>query len=162
MRSERGFTLLEILIVIGLIGILGAIAIPSLSEANARNAVWTASEAIGSQIRQARLKAVTRNTPFRVVFNCPAANQYRVLIVDGTIDDADRCDQTLEHDSGVYVMPDRISFGDVPALQVSGRGQYSLPGGVGTLPLTIVVQFADTHSRSLTVSVTGQISFETY
>ena len=82
----------------GLIGVISAISIPYLSGSTSRNAVWTTSEQIGSQIRQARLKAVTRNTRFRVRFNCPAAGQYRVLAVQGNalLDDAaDRCSQTL-------------------------------------------------------------------
>src|SRR5687767_15782672 len=87
MQSSRGFSLLELLIVVGLIGVLGAMALPVLFDSSNRNAVWTASEQVGSQVRQARLKAVTRNTPFRVVFNCPANRQYRVLIVDGNIND---------------------------------------------------------------------------
>ena len=162
MRSHRGFTLIELLIVLAMIGIISAIAIPTLSSSTERNGVWTASEQIGTQLRQARLKAITRNTPFRVVFDCPAVNQYRVLVVDDTIDDFDRCDQTLEHDSGVYTLPPNVSYtAGLPALQVNGRGLYSVIG-LGDLPLTITVQYSDTHSRSLTVSITGQISFETF
>jgi prepilin-type N-terminal cleavage/methylation domain-containing protein len=162
MRSDRGFTLIELLIVLAMIGIISAIAIPTLSSSTERNAVWTASEQIGSQVRQARLKAVTRNTPFRVVFDCPVVGQYRVLIVDGTIDDAGRCDQTIEHDSGVYTMPANVGFDSgLPALEVNGRGQYSVIG-VGALPLTITVQYGSTHARALTVSVTGQIGFENF
>ena len=162
MRSESGFTLFELLVVVALIAILSAIAIPTMSSSTERNAVWTASEQLGSQVRQARLKAITRNTPFRIVFDCPAAGQYRVLIVDGTIDDDDRCDQTLEHDSGAYTMPLNVTYtADLPALQVNGRGQYSLIGG-GVLPLRITVQYGTTHSRDLTISATGQISFEDF
>lgn len=165
MQSSRGFTLFELLIVVALIGILGAIGLPALTESTNRNAVWTASEQIGSQIRQARLKAITRNQRFRVDFDCPAVGQYRVLAVqeDPAIDDAaDRCSQTYEHDSGVFTMPMNVSFGaDLPTLEVTGRGIYSIVG-VGVLPYTITVQYGASHARDLTVSLTGQINFETF
>ena len=154
--------MIELLVALALIGILAAIAIPNLSESTNRNAVWTASEQIGSQIRQARLKAITRNTPFRVVFDCPADNQFRVLFVDGTIDDPDRCDNTLTGDTGIFVVPALVSFNDgLPTLEVNGRGMFSLIGA-GALPLTITVQYSTTHSRDLTVSATGQITFESF
>ena len=161
MQSSRGFTLIELLITIGMIGVLAAMSLPVLFDSSNRNAVWTASEQVASQVRQARLKAITRNTSFRVVFNCPANRQYRVLVVDGTINDADRCSQTINHDSGVYTLPNNIDFGAVPTLEVNGRGQYSLPGG-GVMPLTIVMQHANNNARTFTVSITGQISFAAF
>lgn len=166
MRSDRGFTLIEVMVVVALIGILAAIGLPVLTESTNRNAVWTASEQIGSQVRQARLKAITRNQPFRVTFDCPAVGQYRVLAFqdDPLIDDAaDRCSQTYEHDSGIYTMPVNVSFGAVPTLHVNGRGIYSIVGDPSPMPdTTITVQFGSTHSRDLTVSSTGQITFETF
>lgn len=162
MRSDRGYSMIELLITVALIAIVSAIAVPVFMESSARNAVWTASETIGAQIRQARLKAISQNSSFQVRFDCPAADQFRILIVDGTIDDGDRCDTTLEFDSGVFVMPPIVSFnsegGAVPSLQVSGRGIFTSPGAI---PLTITVTNGD-RSRSLTVSTTGQITFEDF
>ena len=161
MQSNRGFSLIEMLVVVGLVAVLGAAALPVMFDANNRNAVWTASEQIGSQVRQARLKAITRNTPFQVRFNCPAVGQYRVLVVDGNINDVDRCTQYRTHDSGVYVIPAQVSFGNPSTLQVNGRGQYSIVG-IGALPLTVTVQHNNGHARNFTISATGQIAFETF
>jgi prepilin-type N-terminal cleavage/methylation domain-containing protein len=162
MRSASGFTLFELLVVMALITILSAIAIPTLMSGTERNDVWTASERIGSQIRQARLKAISRNMSFRVRFDCPAAGQFRVLAVTGTALDiaGDRCDQTVDYDSGIYTMPPNTSYGDdPPLLTVNSRGIYSSDKGI---PSTITVSHGNGSSRSLTMSATGQISFESY
>jgi prepilin-type N-terminal cleavage/methylation domain-containing protein len=164
MRSNRGFTLIELLVTMALIGIMAAIAIPSLSGSTARNQVWTASEQIGSQIRQARLKAISRNMSFKVRFDCPSAGQFRVLVVTGvaaTDNATTRCSTTLPYDSGVFVMPQRTSYGSTPPLlTVNSRGVYASTGGI---PTTITVSStAGAASRSLTMSATGQISFATY
>ena len=156
--------MIELLIVVGMIGVLGAMGLPVLMEANNRNAVWTAGEQVASQVRQARLKAITRNSTYRVRFNCPGNRQFRVLQVVGNalIDDAaNRCTTYMPLDSGIYTLPNNVDFGAVPTLQVNGRGQYSLPGG-GAMPLTINVRYGNTHTRTFTVSITGQINFATF
>ena len=91
--SARGFTLIELMITMALIGILAAIGLPVMSSSIERNRVWTGSELVGSQIRQARLKAISRNQRFRVRFDCPVAGQLRVLVVTG---DDDRVVPTAE------------------------------------------------------------------
>ena len=116
-----------------LIAILTAVAIPTLQESTKRNAIWTASETIGTQIRQARLKAISRNRSFRIRFDCPAAQQFRVLEVTGnsTIDNAtDRCSLYQTHDSGVYAMPSNVTYGTPPVLTVNSRDVFSSTGFV--------------------------------
>jgi prepilin-type N-terminal cleavage/methylation domain-containing protein len=163
MRSAQGFSLVELLMVLVLIGIISAAAIPGLMESSRRNSVWTASETIGTQIRQARLKAISRNKSFRIRFDCPSARQFRVLVVTGnaTIDNAtNRCSTQQTHDSGVYVMPNRVTYGTPPVLTVNSRGVFSVSSG--SIPATITVTYDNYSSRALTVSATGQINFGVY
>jgi type II secretory pathway pseudopilin PulG len=155
----------ELLVVMALITIISGMAIATTTGSTARNSVWTASEQIGSQIRQARLKAISRNTRFRIRFDCPAAGQYRVLQVTGDVgidNAADRCDDYQQYDSGVYTMPPRVSYGDdPPLLEVNSRGVFSSDSGIPTV-ITVTYSGSNTTSRSLSMSATGQISFETY
>jgi len=161
VRSERGYTLIEILVVMGLIGVASAMAVPVFIESNARNRLWTASEQIGGAIRQTRLKAISQNTSYRVAFDCPSTGNVRTLILTGdpaVDDDDDRCGQTLDGDSAAIEMPLSVTYdhGSATALQVSGRGIYTALGA--SIPLTISVQYGSA-TRTLAVSATGQITF---
>ena len=163
MRSERGYTLFEVLIVIGLIGIVSAISVPVFMESNARNALWTGAEQVGATIRSARFKAISQNTPHRVVFNCPNANELRTIAFqnDPDIDDLDtatRCGQTHPGDSGIIELPGGVVYDadDATFLEVSGRGIFTAEDAA--IPLTMTF----THGgavRTLTVSATGQVTF---
>ena len=161
MRSERGYTLIEVLITLGLIGVVTAISVPVFMESNARSKLWIGSERLGAAIRQTRLKAISQNATYRVAFDCPSAGQLRGLIMTGdpdVDDDAARCSQTLEGDTGTIDMPESITFDpdDATALQVTGRGVFTALGD--SIPLTISVNYGSTV-RTLTVSATGQITF---
>lgn len=163
MATNRGFTLIEVLVSLGFIAVVTAVALPVMNEAVIRNGVWTATEQMGTQIRQARLRAISHNTPFRVKFNCPSSNQYRVLVVTGNpvIDNAvGRCSSTFLYDSAPTQMPANVSFGTLPTLEVNGRGIFTAIGGA--IPATINVSWGSSTARSFTVSATGQIAFETY
>jgi Tfp pilus assembly protein FimT len=153
--------MVELLITLGLIGVVSAISVPVFMESNARSALWSGSEQIGASVRSARLKAISQNTTYRVAFNCPAANELRNLIMTGdpaVDDDPGRCSQTVDGDSGIVQLPVGVAYdvADTTSLQVTGRGIFSANGG--GIPLTITVTHG-TATRTLTVSGTGQITF---
>jgi prepilin-type N-terminal cleavage/methylation domain-containing protein len=66
LRS-RGFTLLEIMIVIAIIGIVAAMAAWSAQSIGARNVVQNAGSEIGAAIQAARARAESRGTDVYVV-----------------------------------------------------------------------------------------------
>lgn len=164
MRSERGYTMFEILIVVALIGIVTAISVPVFMESNRRSDLWSGAEQIGATVRSARLKAISQNTGYRVVFNCPGANELRSLVITGDagVDDVDelpaRCGDTYDGDSGIIQLPVGVAYDvdDTTALEVTGRGIFSALGGA--IP-TIITVTSGSAIRRLTVSGTGQITF---
>ena len=161
MGNNRGFTLVELIVTAGLIGVVAAIAIPAMNNAVDRNKVITSAELLASQIREARLSAITHNRPFRVMFNCPAAGAFRMLEFTGnpSVDDAgDRCTTHLQNDGPPVYLPDSVDFGGwVPKdLQVSARGLVTGVSG-GTLPFVYEVTYGS-YRRNVSVSAQGRIT----
>ncbi|MCC7177232.1 MAG: prepilin-type N-terminal cleavage/methylation domain-containing protein [Acidobacteria bacterium] len=160
MRGDRGFTFLELLVVTLVIGISLAIAIPAMNNALDRNKVFTSSELVAAQIREARLAAITRNSTFRVRFDCFGGTAVRMVIVTGnpTVDNAsDRCTQQVPNDGPPIYLPPNVSFGaggPPPALEINGRGQVSAVAG--TMPQTLSVSYGD-FTRTLVVTEAGRV-----
>ena len=67
MRTRRGFTLLEVAIVIVLMGVIGGYAAPKLFQARMRASTRSAAEAVVSQVARTRVIASRRRIATRVV-----------------------------------------------------------------------------------------------
>ena len=164
--QSRGFSLVELLITVALIGIMAAMSIPVLSGARRRAAVYSAQRDVAAQIRTARFSAVTGNKVMQVRFNCPSTGQYRVIEVTGntTIDnDTARCSYpwpdfdstTLPNSDGpVVLLPEGVSFGSTQNLSIDTRGQISPLTGAS--PATIQVTDGATTSQ-VTAATSGRI-----
>jgi len=143
-RSD-GYSLVEIMIVVGLVAVFAAMTAPVMSGAMRRYSLITASQQVVSTIRAARYQAVGKNIILRVRFNSPAARQYRVV---------DAAEVTV---GSVNFLPDGASFG-----AISGDVEISTAGRVtalaGALPATIVVTNGDNaQNRTITVSASGRV-----
>ena len=175
MRDAAGFTLPEILVVMGVAAILAVMAAPVITGAMRGYALKTSVDAVGAAIRGARYSAVSTNRTVRVRFNCPAANQLRVVEVVGTAVDAaaNRCsDATYPYpdpdpaaapdiDGPVVVLPPGSRFGAVQDLEIDRTGRVTRLTGCPTCvsaaaPASVTVG-TPYETRTITVTSNGQV-----
>lgn len=122
MRARgRGFTLVELLVVLLVLSILMAVAAPSLSALRERMAALQAFHALTAGLAQARLAAVARGRPVTI---CPSA-------------DGRTCRGDLVWDAGwlVYIDPTRspqpVRDEDVLWTESLAPGPVAIRGTVG-------------------------------
>ncbi len=80
---RQGFTLVEMLIVVTIVGILASVVIPSLSSASGAVALEATARSLAADIRGARQSAVQYNASFAVTFDL-ASNSYQTNPVSGS------------------------------------------------------------------------------
>lgn len=81
-REERGFTLLEILTVVGIIGVLAAFAIPNVITYLRVYQTRGAAQEVAGEITRARLQAIGKNVNQGVLFVVLSSTTYRVVVED--------------------------------------------------------------------------------
>jgi type II secretory pathway pseudopilin PulG len=140
-----GFSLVELLIVAGLVVVLAGVTVPSITAGMRLYSLISASQQVVSTIRSARQQAVGRNAILRVRFHHPAVGQYQVLdAADAAVGD-------------VQFLPDGANFGVVSGdiqIATSGRMTNLAANPTGA---TIVVSNDDGQSRTITVSASGRV-----
>lgn len=160
MGNQRGFTLMEVVVVMGVIGLLAAVALPGMQVARDRNRVITGADLLAAQFRQARLAAISRGAAFMVKFDCPDPGAVRVLVFTGNpaVDNAaDRCSLNQENDNPPIYLPQGVSYGDgtPPSFRVNRRGSFWVLGG-GVMPFSLSVSYGS-HSRTLVITESGYV-----
>jgi len=68
MESQRGFTLIEIMIVLTILGVLTSIAVPAFRQWRAHSAVNDAATAMMGHLKQARNMAMAESRNVQIVF----------------------------------------------------------------------------------------------
>jgi type IV fimbrial biogenesis protein FimT len=135
---QGGFTLIEMLVVIGIMAITVAIAVPAFSAWRESTALQSATETLMAHLKQARLMAVSGNRTVRVVF---ASDSYTV--------DAGGANEQL-HPLSQY--SDALEFAEV-----TFSGNKLTFGSRGTANFGhVIIQNDDGTTRKITVNILGR------
>jgi prepilin-type N-terminal cleavage/methylation domain-containing protein len=144
MRKHAGFTLIELMVVIGIVGLLAAITVPNLISWLPKYRVGSAARNVISAVEFARLRAIRENSPVDVNFDY---GNDRVTVVNS----GDNTLRQFQCPSDV----DLIDSGLGEKLQFGGRG-FADKDGLVTVENT---QDA-TLSRSINVTLGGNASIQ--
>lgn len=146
LRSERGFTLAELLVGCGIFGILAAIAVPRMTAAQPGFRLNGAARDVYAQLMWARGQAVEDGN--RYVVTVP--NNHTLSILDDN--DSDGVADTGETVTTIDV---QLAYPDV-TISKSGVDPTFLPKGT-TLGSTTFTVANSAGSRTITVSLTGVV-----
>jgi Tfp pilus assembly protein FimT len=186
--AERGVSLVDMMVVVAVISVVMAGAIPQLRDAAGAMKLGSALRDVERELQTARLKAVTSNRPIRVRFNCPANGQFRMVEVIGsttTPDAADnaaasvRCSETTypspaadnnsltrpNHDGPVRRLDATVTFGSAATIEFWPDGSAHQNGGSNpwggiSSTGTAITLVRGTTVRRITVNGLGKIQIQ--
>jgi len=160
MRNQSGFTLAETIMVVAVLAVLTAVAVPNYLSLLPDIRLKDAAGDIKSDIQLARQKAIRENGNIALLFDM-GANRYTIFVDNGAGGGATHAknwiwDGTEELIKSI-TLPDNVvmyaaSFsGGVPRLRFDGRG---LPNGLGG---KVRLRNANNKCRGLVISMLGRI-----
>ena len=138
----RGVTIIEVLTATAITAILLAIGVPQMARLRAPYALVSASRQIAGDLQAARMRAIARNTRYRVAFN--ATTRTYQLERETTLN-------TFVAEGGVKTLPG----GTTLTAANPGNPIFDTRGMLGA-NVSVAVSVTGTGTRTVTVNVLGQ------
>lgn len=183
--SERGFSLLEMILVSAVFAIMAGVALPLFQDATDAVKLGDAARQVERELQSARLTAVSANQPMRVRFNCATTGEYRMTELVGTptvpasADSAtDRCSPSLypfpagdqspltrpNNDGPIRRLPADTSFQSSTTIEFWPDGSAHVQSGSvnpwPVIPTTgaSIVLLRKSKTKTITVNGVGKIT----
>jgi prepilin-type N-terminal cleavage/methylation domain-containing protein len=178
LRSERGFSVTELMLVVAMIGTISVIALPVMQDMTASIKLNEAARMVEREMQDARLEAVSSNRVIRVRLNCPSAGYIRSVEVLGSAADnaTNRCmtsafpfpppdDDIMTRpnfDGPVRTLPNpAIVTSEVLQFSPDGTAVNVIYGVPTTITTPVVVTISrNGKSRTVTVNNAGKIQLQ--
>jgi type II secretion system protein H len=127
---ERGFSLVEMLIVAAIIGIMAAVALPAIGRYFRNHTIRGAAQQVAGELQTARSKAIMTNTNAGVSFVIGDRDSYRYVIEDMDTTETQRLGPLRELPVGVVFDVPGATGG--PTVRFNRLGGFCNPPPVGT------------------------------
>jgi len=159
--GQKGFSMMELVVIISIIGVISAIAIPNLMSMRSRSTVRSDARDVASFFRLAQTVAIKRNTTVGILFDNPSAGRYLIF----SDDDADGTQDFGEFTTHSRALNTKCVFanssfpGGTPGYD--SRGRPTRNGAIATAGgrIDILSTSADVRYR-INVSIAGKINVQ--
>jgi len=138
--DQRGFSLIEVMVVVGIMGVILAIAMPAYSDWRERTAAKTAIDTLAAHLKQARIMAVSENRSVTVVL---ASGSY-----------------TIDSTGATPLVVDLGQYSRNLTLAHTGTATFSFGSGGTSVSKTITISNPAGRDWSVVINTVGRVITE--
>ena len=154
-RNQPGFSLIELAIILAIVGILAAIAIPNIMEMTPRIRLNNAAQGITTDLQLARMRSIATGNEYRLNFN---VSQESYIIEEGNRSSGstswtaaqDQEERRFSDSSNIY-------YHKNIDIQSVTQNPIFTPKGLSATTSTIHIQNSRGDKKSISVNIAGNI-----